>query len=34
MWRQGVWGGGVGCGAVEGWIQGEWNMEYKNKIIY
>jgi hypothetical protein len=25
------WGGGVGCGAVGGWMgSGKWNMEYKN----
>jgi hypothetical protein len=26
------WGGGVGCGALEGWMvrDGEWNMDCKN----
>jgi hypothetical protein len=34
MWRQGVVGGGVGCGAIEGWEGrgGKWNMEYKKLI--
>jgi hypothetical protein len=26
-------GGDVGCGTVRGWM-GEWNIEYKNKLIY
>jgi hypothetical protein len=31
----GGWGGGLECGIVEGWIEGEQNMEFKKlkKII-
>jgi hypothetical protein len=34
MWRQGGWRGGVGCGAVGGWMgagNGIWSV--KNKLI-